>query len=127
MLFYFKNNNIDIVVASELIEKRCKVHSWLYKDCEMVCGDITNENVYDSNTNEFKYYFNEIMIDEYQDSNLVQEYLLQSISKEKLGEHNRFMVGDLKQSIYRFRNANPNRSCRTSSLHYLSVRGSARG
>ena len=45
---YLKNNNIDIVVASELIEKRCKVHSWLYKDCEMVCGDITNENVFNN-------------------------------------------------------------------------------
>ena len=45
---YFKENNIDIVVASELLEKRCKVHSWLYKDCEMVCGDITKENVFEN-------------------------------------------------------------------------------
>jgi ATP-dependent helicase/nuclease subunit A len=49
--------------------------------------------------------FYEIFIDEYQDSNLVQEVLLKSVSKS---EHpNRFMVGDVKQSIYRFRQARP--------------------
>ena len=47
------------------------------------------------------------MIDEYQDSNLVQEYLLQSISGEDEGRFNRFMVGDVKQSIYKFRLARP--------------------
>ena len=59
----------------------------------------------------FKDYFHEILIDEYQDSNLVQEYLLKSISKESFGksnqEFNRFMVGDVKQSIYKFRLARP--------------------
>jgi ATP-dependent helicase/nuclease subunit A len=52
-------------------------------------------------------YFAEIMIDEYQDSNLVQELILTSISKKALGGHNLFMVGDVKQSIYRFRQARP--------------------
>ena len=52
-------------------------------------------------------HFHEIMIDEYQDSNLVQELLLTSISKKALGGHNLFMVGDVKQSIYRFRQARP--------------------
>ena len=56
---------------------------------------------------EYRNYFHEIMIDEYQDSNLVQEYLLQSISGEEEGKHNRFMVGDVKQSIYKFRLARP--------------------
>ena len=51
--------------------------------------------------------FHEIMIDEYQDSNLVQEYLLSSISGEAEGRYNRFMVGDVKQSIYKFRLARP--------------------
>ena len=49
----------------------------------------------------------EIMIDEYQDSNLVQEFLLKSISGEETGHYNRFMVGDVKQSIYKFRLARP--------------------
>ncbi len=47
--------------------------------------------------------FSEIAIDEYQDSNLVQEFILTAISNEK----NIFMVGDVKQSIYRFRQARP--------------------
>lgn len=47
--------------------------------------------------------FEEIDIDEYQDSNLVQEYILSSISRG----NNIFMVGDVKQSIYRFRQARP--------------------
>ena len=47
--------------------------------------------------------FVEIAIDEYQDSNLVQEYILNSISNN----NNIFMVGDVKQSIYKFRGARP--------------------
>lgn len=47
--------------------------------------------------------FVEIAIDEYQDSNLVQEYILTTISNGK----NVFMVGDVKQSIYKFRQARP--------------------
>lgn len=47
--------------------------------------------------------FEEIAIDEYQDSNMVQEYILTSISRG----NNQFMVGDVKQSIYRFRQAMP--------------------
>ena len=50
-----------------------------------------------------KYDFEEIMCDEYQDSNLLQEQILQSVSNG----HNIFMVGDVKQSIYRFREARP--------------------
>ncbi|MCM1091571.1 MAG: UvrD-helicase domain-containing protein [Butyrivibrio sp.] len=56
---------------------------------------------------EYREYFQEILIDEYQDSNLVQEYLLKAISGEEDGSFNRFMVGDVKQSIYRFRLARP--------------------
>ena len=56
---------------------------------------------------EYRRYFHEIMIDEYQDSNLVQELLLKTISGEDDGIFNRFMVGDVKQSIYQFRLARP--------------------
>ncbi|MBP3737166.1 MAG: helicase-exonuclease AddAB subunit AddA, partial [Lachnospiraceae bacterium] len=55
----------------------------------------------------FRRYFEEIMIDEYQDSNEVQELLLKTISREEEGSFNRFMVGDVKQSIYKFRLARP--------------------
>lgn len=56
---------------------------------------------------EYRQFFKEILIDEYQDSNLVQELLLKSISGEEDGQFNRFMVGDVKQSIYKFRLARP--------------------
>ena len=51
----------------------------------------------------YKEKYEEILIDEYQDSNLVQEYILNTISKG----NNIFMVGDVKQSIYKFRGARP--------------------
>ena len=51
----------------------------------------------------YKEKFKEIAIDEYQDSNLVQEYILTTISNGR----NIFMVGDVKQSIYKFRQARP--------------------
>lgn len=56
---------------------------------------------------EYRQYFAEILIDEYQDSNLVQEILLSAVSGEDEGHFNRFMVGDVKQSIYKFRLARP--------------------
>lgn len=56
---------------------------------------------------EYQDYFEEIAIDEYQDSNEIQELLLSSVSRESRGVYNRFMVGDVKQSIYRFRMSDP--------------------
>ncbi len=51
--------------------------------------------------------YEEVMVDEYQDSNLVQEYIVSAGSGEELGKHNRYMVGDVKQSIDKFRLARP--------------------
>ena len=51
--------------------------------------------------------FEEILVDEYQDSNDVQEALIHAISRERFGTPNVFMVGDVKQSIYKFRLARP--------------------
>ena len=56
---------------------------------------------------EYQEQFQEIMIDEYQDSNLIQETILTSISRVHQGKYNMFMVGDVKQSIYRFRLSRP--------------------
>ncbi len=52
---------------------------------------------------EYREYFDHIFVDEYQDSNFVQEYVLKSIARED----NYYCVGDVKQSIYRFRQARP--------------------
>lgn len=51
--------------------------------------------------------YEEILVDEYQDSNYVQESLIFALSRERFGHPNVFMVGDVKQSIYRFRQARP--------------------
>ena len=51
--------------------------------------------------------YEEILVDEYQDSNMVQETLIKAVSKERFGTPNVFMVGDVKQSIYKFRLARP--------------------
>ena len=56
---------------------------------------------------EYQNTFEEVMIDEYQDSNLIQEAILTSVSRISRGENNLFMVGDVKQSIYKFRLARP--------------------
>lgn len=56
---------------------------------------------------EYSEFFQEIMIDEYQDINMVQETILKSLTKERFGAYNYFMVGDIKQSIYKFRLAKP--------------------
>lgn len=60
---------------------------------------LENEEI----SNKYKEKYEEILIDEYQDSNLVQEYILNTISRQ----NNIFMVGDVKQSIYKFRGARP--------------------
>lgn len=56
---------------------------------------------------EYQDRFEEVMIDEYQDSNLVQEAILTSVSRMSEGQNNIFMVGDVKQSIYSFRLSRP--------------------
>lgn len=84
-----------------------------FNDLEHYCLKILSE--YDENGNiipskaakVYKEKFSEILVDEYQDSNLVQEIIIKMISREDLGTPNVFMVGDVKQSIYRFRQAKP--------------------
>ena len=51
--------------------------------------------------------YEEILVDEYQDSNEVQETLIRCVSRERFGTPNVFMVGDVKQSIYKFHLAKP--------------------
>lgn len=51
--------------------------------------------------------YREILVDEYQDSNFVQEELIRALSAERFGRPDVFQVGDVKQSIYSFRQARP--------------------
>ncbi len=70
-------------------------------------NEETGENEPTAVAKELQDVYAEILIDEYQDSNYVQETILTSISKIHRNEPNIFMVGDVKQSIYRFRLARP--------------------
>lgn len=56
---------------------------------------------------EYKNYYYEVLVDEYQDSNAVQEVIINMVSRRNEKNPNVFMVGDVKQSIYRFRQAEP--------------------
>lgn len=84
-----------------------------FNDLEHLCLKILIENdEYDnikpsSVANGFREYFDEVLVDEYQDSNNVQETIIDLISRKTLENPNVFMVGDVKQSIYRFRQAKP--------------------
>ena len=83
-----------------------------FSDVEHYALDILlkkedNKIIFTEVADELAMGYTELYIDEYQDSNLVQEYLLNAVSKERFGEPNIFMVGDVKQSIYKFRMARP--------------------
>lgn len=69
--------------------------------------DASGNHVPSAVAHELKDSFDEILMDEYQDCNRVQELLMDSISNKEPSLHNRFMVGDVKQSIYKFRLADP--------------------
>lgn len=56
---------------------------------------------------EYRIQFEEVLVDEYQDTNMVQESILKLVTKDGEATGNMFMVGDVKQSIYRFRLAEP--------------------
>lgn len=74
---------------------------------EVLLEERDGERVPSAAADELSGQFEEILVDEYQDSNDVQETLIQAISRERLGTPNVFMVGDVKQSIYKFRLARP--------------------
>jgi len=84
-----------------------------FNDLEHLCLDILLEagpdgELYPSDVAmEYRERFEEVLVDEYQDSNLVQEVILGAVSRRDTDNPNLFMVGDVKQSIYRFRQARP--------------------
>ena len=94
---------IDIILefTNRVMAYKKDNNSYEFNDIAIMAIDIlkSNSEVRDELFNSF----NEIMVDEYQDTNDLQEEFISMIS-----DHNVYMVGDIKQSIYRFRNANPN-------------------
>ena len=101
---------LAFLYMDKMEEKKAKRHIMDFSDIEhaalrIFVDEKTKE--YRATAMDFKKQFEEIMIDEYQDSNQVQEEIMCAISRESEGAYNMFMVGDVKQSIYRFRLARP--------------------
>ena len=99
-----KNVKIIIDIIRELDDitynYKVKYNSYEYSDISALAIKLVRDNK--EIREEIKNNLNEILIDEYQDTNDVQEEFISYISN-----NNVYMVGDIKQSIYRFRNANP--------------------
>lgn len=92
---------IEIILkfSNEIKKYKDSLDVYEFNDIAIMAIDIVgNEEV----KNELKSLFKEIMIDEYQDTSDLQEAFINRIEN-----NNVYMVGDIKQSIYRFRNANP--------------------
>lgn len=78
-----------------------------FNDIEHLALRLLTNPQYDEVVKAQRERFEEIYVDEYQDCNGVQEAIFKAVSRENEGTPNMFMVGDMKQCIYRFRNANP--------------------
>ena len=105
--YIYNTKDIVEVIVKIILEFSKRVYSYKkrynsyeFNDIAIMAIDVVknNKDVREELLNNFK----EIMIDEYQDTNDLQEEFISMISN-----HNVYMVGDIKQSIYRFRNANP--------------------
>ena len=92
--------NIIKKLDLEISSYKKKNNSYEFIDVSKMAIEIVKNNP--NVCNEIKYFYNEIMVDEYQDTNDLQEIFISYIAN-----NNVYMVGDIKQSIYRFRNANP--------------------
>jgi len=94
---------IDIILElnKKVLEYKNSINYYEFGDIALMAINILKNN--SDIRLEMKNTYKEIMIDEYQDTNDLQEYFVSLIEN-----NNVYMVGDIKQSIYRFRNANPN-------------------
>jgi len=89
------------MLDNELMTYKRKYNSYEFNDIARLSIKLLQDNL--DIQEELKDTYKEILIDEYQDTNDLQDTLMSMISNNNL-----YMVGDIKQSIYRFRNANPN-------------------
>lgn len=105
---------IDIAIKAidENLREKKYINAYSFSDIEhfaikVLCKPTEDQSLKPTDTaKEMAKEFHEILIDEYQDSNYIQEYMLSSLTGGR-GIENMFMVGDVKQSIYRFRSAEP--------------------
>src|SRR5574344_71693 len=116
-----KNNvNVIIYIINCLDEKissyEKKYEVYTFTDIAKMAIKIVNDNK--EVQNELKNYYNEIMVDEYQDTSDLQEDFINLIA-----HNNVYMVGDIKQSIYRFRHANPEIFRQKYNSYYRNIGG----
>jgi len=103
---YSTKDYIDIIIKiilefdQKINDFKYNISSFEFSDISKMAISIIKEN--EDIKKELKYKYKEILIDEYQDTNDLQDIFISLIEN-----HNCYMVGDIKQSIYRFRNANP--------------------
>ena len=111
-VYIIKTNQNNVALLLKYVQKYQAILKKLKKETGILeYNDLEQEALdllYDNNSEsmialQLKTKFNEIMIDEYQDTNIIQEKIVKALANGS----NTFMVGDLKQAIYRFRNATP--------------------
>ena len=109
---------VDIVreVNNDIMEFKKKYNVYSFDDIQRMALNLLREN--ESIKEEIKNKYKMIMIDEYQDTSLVQESFIDLIANNNL-----YMVGDIKQSIYRFRNA----KCELFQNRYDLYKGNVEG
>lgn len=100
------------MIDGEIEEAEEDVHEQVLYAEDLDSYEVTDDGeyayVYTDVAKELSEFYKEVYIDEYQDSNIVQETILKAVSHASPNsDATRFMVGDMKQSIYRFRLANP--------------------
>lgn len=105
------NTLIDITLEfrKRFMEKKAQEHVVDFGDMEHFALNVLIDESGNPTpvAEQYREHFKEIMVDEYQDSNLVQDVLLGAIASKDPAKYDRFMVGDVKQSIYGFRQARP--------------------
>lgn len=111
--FMKKLSEITLEFSKRFSERKKEKNMLDFNDLEHLCLKIlidkTEEvDIVPSKISEnFRELFDEVLVDEYQDSNNVQEAIINLVSRKNTDNPNVFMVGDVKQSIYRFRQAKP--------------------
>lgn len=100
---------MDVFLEEKKARKMLEFSDVSHMAYELVCAgyDDNNEACPTELGKKIAKQYEEIYIDEYQDSNYLQEDILTAVSGKSREKHNMFMVGDVKQSIYRFRMARP--------------------
>lgn len=111
---YMKKLSQIVIEFDKRFSAKKKERSMLdFNDLEHFCLKILINRDEDGQINPskiatgFREFFDEVLVDEYQDSNNVQETIINLVSRKNSDNPNVFMVGDVKQSIYRFRQAKP--------------------